>query len=291
MAKTLQIVAIPLLLCFGILGCVSPRWISSLLSKPEKALQIGSAFSAGVFIGAGLLHLLTDAQEDADESDLNEKYPVSNLIVSIGFIVLLAIELFAAEITQRAQAASNHVHGDSFELMEGDNASPTLPKMSVEPQSDTHSNLHLIDSPWIAIGLTVALCAHSIIAGLALGTSETKAAAVFIAILAHKLVAAYALGSELLLTKINKGFQWGIIGLFSMSTPLGIIIGLAIASSVESNNTMAVIKSLAAGTFLYIGGAHLSKELHEGLHLVRSYWQMLAYLFGFTVMALLAIVV
>jgi hypothetical protein len=119
MSQGLQIAAVPTLLLFGVVGCFLPRWIVGRVPNPEKALQLGSAFSAGIFLGAGMLHLLPDAQEDAEVSDLDHNYPISMLIVSFGFIALLAIELVAAELMDHPHKNQGSIadHDDSSELV------------------------------------------------------------------------------------------------------------------------------------------------------------------------------
>eukprot|EP00045_Choanoeca_perplexa_P004891 m.41301 g.41301 ORF g.41301 m.41301 type:complete len:298 (+) comp12824_c0_seq2:108-1001(+) len=297
MTQALQITAIPVLLLFGVLGCLAPRYIASRVSNEDKALQLGSAFSAGIFVGAGLLHLLPDAQEDAQASDLDSSYPISMLVVSVGFTALMAIELVAADLMSLRSPADDTMI-ESPILCEADelvfsetndgevNSVGTFTIVDPGARSNT-----LGPTPWVTVGLTMALSAHSVVAGLALGTSHSKAAAIFIAILAHKLIAGYALGTEIVLSKLTRIYQWAIITTFSISTPLGTAIGLGISDSVESERTMAIIKCLAAGTFLYIGGSHLTKEIHDGLKVVRVGWQLLMYACGFTSMALLALAI
>jgi len=123
MSQALQIASVPTLLAIGVVGCLAPRWIASRVPNPEKALQLGSAFSAGIFVGAGMLHLLPDAEEDAEASDLDRTYPISMLIVSAGFIVLLAIELVAAEMVDRPWKSKPklavHEEEEDVELMLG----------------------------------------------------------------------------------------------------------------------------------------------------------------------------
>ena len=71
------------------LGGVMLPWV---LDRPSShgSLSLANMFSAGVMLGAGLIHLLPDAAEG-----INTDYPVAYLLFAIGLIMPLAIEKVA----------------------------------------------------------------------------------------------------------------------------------------------------------------------------------------------------
>lgn len=114
-----------------------------------------------------------------------------------------------------------------------------------------------VDNSWLT-GLIfhLALSFHSLIAGLALGVDESTDAGLglCIAILFHKSLAAFALAQKLLPHQREIGnWVYGLLAIFSLTTPVGIAVGLSLSSMVEGHTAMYAILALAAGAFLYVG--------------------------------------
>jgi len=139
-----------------------------------------------------------------------------------------------------------------------------------------------------AVLLAAALCVHSILEGMALGSqSDMKNTEdIFIAIIAHKGLAAYALGASVVESGASERQFWAVVGMFAAATPLGIGMGYALS---DSNNGAggAALSALASGTFIYVATMEvIPKELadpsHRGL-------KTLMLLTGFGLMSLLAV--
>ncbi|KAL3798982.1 hypothetical protein HJC23_005121 [Cyclotella cryptica] len=122
-----------------------------------KWLSLATSFGGGVFLGAALLHLLPDASDILD----GDGFPRANLLCSLGFMMVLALE-------------------------------DVMPHASEANERDAKSTSS-------SVALVAALSFHSLFDGLAIGsvTSSTQLKAVSIAILAHKPISAFALGSVL----------------------------------------------------------------------------------------------
>lgn len=118
--------------------------------------------------------------------------------------------------------------------------------------------------------LTITLSIHALIAGAALGISETFSVVsiLFIAIIAHKGFETFAFVVNLH-RQLKRGLQISIILIgFSLITPIG--IGLGLISDTFLHTRLDTIltgcfSAFAAGTFLYIGTLH-SHHLHEHNH-------------------------
>lgn len=154
---------------------------------------------------------------------------------------------------------------------------------------ENHIEQHLHGSILASIILLLALSIHSILEGLAIGiTNETNVIlTTTVAILAHKCFAAYALGSSMIASEINSYHLYLLIGIFSLCTPFGILLGHAIyiftvkdesvgsdndddgnddGSSSKSNTSSmlltGIIQAMVSGTFLYIAIVEVAmKEL------------------------------
>ena len=137
----------------------------------------------------------------------------------------------------------------------------------------------------------IALSVHSMFEGLACGlqTSLVPVLNIILAIGIHKSAAGSSLGIALVKTfpddfKLVKI----LILIFSSATPLGIILGMILAT--EGTIYSVIFSSLAAGTFLYVGivevtVAELIGKAHEGRTLLKTGFVLT----GFALMALLGV--
>jgi len=220
--------------------------------KGIQSMIYADAFSAGVFFGAALLHMLPDAYENFDSLGRLPDFPFAALGCGIGFVLLLAIE---------KGFASKQFSGQS-----NSNITPML--------------------------LVIILSIHSIIAGASFGleTSFLSALAIFIAIIAHKGAAAFALGSSLRNGGITGSAHLKLIILFAFMTPFGIGLGSLFGTFLSGEDARvfeALFDALAAGTFLYVGIVDILSGL---FHKPGMAWSKIALvLIGFLLMALIAI--
>ena len=102
--------------------------------------------------------------------------------------------------------------------------------------------------------LMIALSVHAAFEGLALGlqTQMIDVLNIVLAIGIHKGAAASALGISLVKNFPNDfGQVRKLLFVFSMATPIGIIIGILASSAGVIVDV--IFSSLAAGTFVYIG--------------------------------------
>lgn len=105
--------------------------------------------------------------------------------------------------------------------------------------------------------LALVLSVHSLFAGISLGLEESflGSMALFVAIVAHKGSAAFALAVGLVRSSVASVRFWRIMVLFSLMTPLGIVLGTIFTTFLSGNveeGAEAVFDGLAAGTFLYV---------------------------------------
>jgi len=248
-----KIITIVLIILSGLAGGLFPLR-KTMSQKGYLKLSFGNAFAGGIFLGAGLLHMLPDSIENFGRLQLNTDYPFAALIAGLGFIFVLFLE----KVLVREKAMDT--------LQEDKSIYPYI--------------------------LFLVLAIHSIIAGMSLGleTGIASGIAIFIAIIAHKGSAAFALGVSLLKAKTSKPLIKKTIVFFSVMTPIGIIIG-SVLSEIDSNRTAlwfeAVFDALAAGTFVYIAVLDIINEVFET---PQKRWPKFGILiFGFILMATIAI--
>ena len=150
------------------------------------------------------------------------------------------------------------------------------------------------------VGTTVlflALTLHSFLAGLVLGIGGRVEAGLFIAVIAHKGFAAWALGCALARTDrapLSLVVAWLCLVGFTLTTPLGIVVGMALSSTEWLDGpAQPTLVALAAGFFLYVGLMEVvAKELVDYRTKGSGAFallKLLSLVLGFVLMALLGL--
>jgi zinc transporter 1/2/3 len=109
---------------------------------------------------------------------------------------------------------------------------------------------------------------HSVIIGIGLGVvvdNRKKAIAVLLALIFHQFLEGVSLGSVVSLAGFSRLKSLFMVGLYSLTTPIGIAIGIAISATYdpESKTAHAVqgtLNGVAGGMLLYVGLVQLIGE-------------------------------
>lgn len=196
----------------------------------DRILGWGNSFAAGVFLAAGLVHMLPDA--DQTWTSLGWDYPIAFALAAFAFTLMLLVEhvLLPEQAHQEVHAPS----GERFAHI-------------AEHHHDTLS----------AYAVLTALSIHSVLAGLALGAQPELARALVIslAIIAHKSAAGFALGVSLARSPLPPAQAWRLVALFATATPIGGLAGALLGATLEGRiaaTLEAGFLSIAAGTFVYV---------------------------------------
>ena len=232
-----QLVLLVLVLAAGALGGAIPL---RRREAPEQSrlLERGSAFAAGVFLGASFVHMLPDATRAWQE--LGWTYPMGFLLAALAVLGML---LFEHVLTP--EEAHHALHAPSAERF---------------GSGDAHAG-----HAHAGYAILVALSIHAFLAGLALGAQSELAGALvlFGAIIAHKSVAGFALGVSLVRTAMPTRRAWGMLAIFAAATPAGMVVGAGVGQSLEGAAQLAFEASflaLAAGTFAYVATLDILRE-------------------------------
>lgn len=255
---TFKLIALFTIFFIGLAGGLLSRTLSAG-PQSEFYFSSGNAFAGGVFLGAGLIHMLPDAQAGFNDFLGDSSYPWFAVTCALGFLLILFLE----------QVLLRHDHGRGRWLAAAESTNLFYPYV-----------------------LMLVLSLHSIITGIALGTESrvVQAAILLIAVLAHKGTAAFALGISMLRSHMSGPRMRALVVCFACMTPLGVILGwgfMYFLTGRAEEVFEAVFDALAAGTFLYIALLDIMQEefsVAEG-HGIK----FLLVLAGFGVMALVAI--
>lgn len=263
---------------FGLIGGL----MSLRLRRQQNSSQVfsfGNSFSGGVFLGAGLLHLLPESIERLDHSVTGINFPLAYLVCAGGFVLTLFLE--------KALIFVNIYRNKDNKIRDNKNKENRIKDNKIRDNriKDHKSVVY----PYI---LTVILSGHSIIAGLALGTQQAVdfALIILIAIIAHKGSAGFALGVNLLKANLGPKSIKFILLTFSLMTPLGIFAGLLLSLDHELLGPKIVgglFDALAAGTFIYISIVNIiTVEFSVNSHRLRKFMYLCL---GLLFMAVIAI--
>jgi zinc transporter 1/2/3 len=235
------VVAIKLALLVAILfvgaaGAALPLLRRGAVSS-DRLLGLGNAFAAGVFLAAGLVHMIPEA--DRTWSDLGQHSPLAFILAALAFALMLLVEHVLLP-----EHAHEEVHAPPGERF------ARLARQGLSGGGDGHEAMS-------AYAVLTALSIHSLLAGLALGAEPelSQALVISLAIIAHKSAAGFALGVSLARSPLPPRANWILVALFASATPVGGLLGALVGASVGGDlGTMleAVFLSVAGGTFVYV---------------------------------------
>ncbi|CAD7684480.1 unnamed protein product [Nyctereutes procyonoides] len=253
------------------LGCglipICFKWFhtDAATGRHRRALSLLGCASAGVFLGAGLMHMTAEAlegieseiqglmvqnrtervgnaSEDSDSARMG--YPYGELLISLGFFLVFLLESLALQCCPGA-AGGTTVQEEEW----GGTHVPGLHSHGPPPSPSK--------GPLGSLVLLLSLSFHSVFEGLAVGLQPTVAATVqlCLAVLAHKGLVVFGVG--LRLVRRGAGARWAALSILSLAlmSPVGLVLGLAATEGDPQGGrglAQAVLEGVAAGTFLYV---------------------------------------
>lgn len=162
----------------------------------------------------------------------------------MGFFLVLVLEQIVLNYKDQ-QSLSEETH--SLLSSEARHPSPDQPHVHVDVNA--HSAVRVVS-------LVVSLSLHSVLEGLAVGLlrESGKVLETCLALVIHKCLISFSLTFKLGQGRLRPRVILGCLLFFSLMTPLGIGIGVALAESSDPLHqlTRSVLEGIATGTFLYV---------------------------------------
>ncbi|KAF3776868.1 Zinc transporter 5 [Nymphaea thermarum] len=264
-ALKLRIGGVFLILTAGAVGVCIPIVGRSfpLLSAGSSGFFVVKAFAAGVILSTGMVHILPDAFESLGSPCLKEnpwaKFPFAGFIAMMAALGTLMLETSAMSYYRRvesrgavAPAAINGGSGAESADLEGNGASGEVHVHTHASHSHAHgphiggaeseTMRHRIISQVLELGIIV----HSVIIGIAMGASESPE---FWRIAQRNSIDAQA--------RFKFSSSALMVIFFSLTTPIGIAVGLGISSTYsESSVTTLIVQgcfnAASAGILIYM---------------------------------------
>lgn len=247
----------------------------------------------------------------ADDVDGPKCFQWANFFYGCGFLLVLFMEVLAHGLQRRygqdtgcldertplvvnsiKSSHDGHLHTDDRAALEesgqahqtGHSRAQVQPEYggiaTAKPQEVcvdmevTHAHIHgIMDAkPLLAFAVFIALSFHSLMEGIGIGASGHQAWDILVAVLAHKSLAAFALALELLHHGVPRQRFLLSIGIFSIMTPVGILLGWLMAGFSQAAGDSAasgICTAMAGGTFLFVAVMEIiPEELQNRKHLV-----------------------
>lgn len=275
-ATTAKVFAIIAILAMTVLGIfIRLKFPTFAYSKASSFLSV---FSGGMFVSLGLFFLVPTAAIQYPEGIFGS---VPWIFVSCmgGFLAVLLNErvIFntqAATVTQQICVVD-----DDQEMVEYTEKSKggEFQNAPEDPPSNG----------WGVLLLVLALAIQSIFEGSIVTTAHTVGSvwlATFMVSL-HRLASAFSLAARLEDQRIRRRISICLLILFSLSTPLGAVIGWLIEAFSNGGSTLPLFNAFAAGTLLYFGFSECIAE--EFSQRKGRYWRFLLFSGGIGLVLLL----
>ncbi|KAM7387828.1 hypothetical protein PAMP_024041 [Pampus punctatissimus] len=252
----------------------------------RKALSLCNSFGGGVFLATCFNALLPTVRDKVDDVfrqlKISSDYPLAETMMMLGFFLTVFVE--QAVLTFRKEKPSfidleTFNAGGSEAGSDSEYDTPFIAPSrgsagGSSHRSHGHQHGHFSPAELVGAGplrlasLVLALSAHSVFEGLALGLQEdgAKLGSLFLGVAIHETLAAVALGVSVAKAALGMKDAAKLGVTVSLMIPLGMVVGMGI----ESAQTLAgavvsvVLQGLAAGTFLFVTFFEiLSRELDD----------------------------
>ncbi|KAJ9539121.1 hypothetical protein OSB04_031854 [Centaurea solstitialis] len=272
-----KLIALASILIFGAIGVCIPfiGKIFPLLSPEKDGFFVIKAFAAGVILATGFIHVLPDAFESLTSPCLKEHpwgdFPFTGFVAMVAIILTLLFETSSAAYQHRVQSKSlpKVTEGDGDEENNGRHVGQVAAHTHAS-HGHAHGSMILVDSGSSGLSivdryrivskvLELGIIVHSVIIGLSVGASESPKTIkpLVVALTFHQFFEGIGLGGCIFQAQF-KSFAAIVMGImFSLTTPIGIVIGIIVTNTYNENSPTAlivegVLNSASAGILIYM---------------------------------------
>ncbi|KAL2494057.1 putative zinc transporter 10 [Forsythia ovata] len=262
-ALPLKIIAIVSILITSMIGVSLPLITRSIPAlSPERSLfVIVKCFAAGIILGTGFMHVLPDSFDMLSSSCLKEnpwhKFPFTGFVAMLSALVTLIVDSMATSIYSKKN--KNEVLPES----QGDQ------EMAVVNTAHSHGHhfgskldvegSQLLRYRVIAMVLELGIIVHSVVIGLSLGASNNTCSikGLIAALCFHQMFEGMGLGGCILQANYKFMKKAVMAFFFSVTTPFGIALGMALSTTYKENSpraliTVGLLNASSAGLLVYM---------------------------------------
>ncbi|KAL1120377.1 hypothetical protein V6Z11_D01G162500, partial [Gossypium hirsutum] len=224
------------------------------------------AFAGGVILATAFVHILPDAYQSFTSPCLSEKpwgvFPFTGFLAMVSAILTMMMDTFATSFCKSSHFdKALPVNGDEEMLGEHEghvhvHTHPTHDHAHGSAESSHHL---MITQRIISQVLEVGIVVHSVIIGVALGASQsaTTIKPLVAALTFHQFFEGMGLGGCISQAKFKSRAIAMMLVIFSLTTPMGIALGMGISKIYNENSPKALVvegifNSLSAGILIYM---------------------------------------
>jgi len=193
--------------------------------RSDRLLHLFIAFATGSFLGVVFLHLLPEVAAMAAEVTPGEgSATMPWLFVLLGVVVVYLLEKL---LLNGSEESEHHQHAT------------------------------------VGYASLLGLCIHAFTSGMSLAAASQRpelADSLFLSVASHKIAESFSLATVFLLAGFSSRRTLATMVMFALVTPAGMLAGDRMAHAL-SQEGLAILTALAAGTFLFVALCDLLPEV------------------------------
>ncbi|KAL9375698.1 hypothetical protein Peur_032577 [Populus x canadensis] len=310
-ALTLKIIAIVSILVTSMIGVSAPLFTRSIPAlHPDRSLfVIVKAFAAGIILATGFMHVLPDSFDMLSSSCLPEnpwhKFPFTGFLAMLSAIVTLMVDSLATSVYSKKSTVGVNPESNTH----GAESDEEMAVGHFHGHGNGHGHHYeaklaggakqLLRYRVVAMVLELGIIVHSVVIGLSLGASSNTCTikGLVAALCFHQMFEGMGLGGCILQAEY-KPFKKAVMAFFfSVTTPFGIALGIALSKMYKENSpsaliTVGLLNASSAGLLIYmalvdlLAADFMGPKLQGSIKLqVKSYMAVLLGAGGMSLMA------
>uniref|UniRef100_H3CBE9 Zinc transporter ZIP3 n=1 Tax=Tetraodon nigroviridis TaxID=99883 RepID=H3CBE9_TETNG len=264
-AKLLAMLGLLVLVLTGVLLPVRLLLASDSARRCRRAQPLCSAFAGG-FLATCFNALLPAVREKValllEQLKVSSDYPLAETMMMMGLFLSVFLEqtalTFKKDKPSFIDLETFNAGGASEAGSDSEYDAPFLSSSGGLAHHPHHLSPDRLvgGGPLRLLGLVLALSAHSVFEGVALGLQEdgAKLASLLLGVAIHETLAAVALGVSVSKACVGMRQAARLAVALSLMIPLGAALGMLVQSAQTLAATVAslLLQGLAAGTFLFV---------------------------------------
>lgn len=301
----LKLAAIAAILMAAAVGVAAPIIGKRIptLNPDGNPFVIVKAFAAGVILATAMIHILPNAFEMLTSPCLSEgvfgRFPFAGFVAMVSAVMTMMVDGLAMGFYRRGRISKALPVDDDVDdvaVVESGNVHVHRHGGFGEEGEEAETIRRRVISQVLELGIVV----HSVIIGISLGTSTSSSTVrpLLGALSFHQFFEGIGLGGCIVQAKFRVRAQVIMSLFFSLTTPIGIALGIAISSGYNSNSRTAlavegIFTASSAGILMYmalvdlLAADFMSPRLQNNLRLQLGAY--LGLLLGLGLMSTLAI--
>eukprot|EP00004_Rigifila_ramosa_P023897 TRINITY_DN678_c0_g1_i8.p1 TRINITY_DN678_c0_g1~~TRINITY_DN678_c0_g1_i8.p1 ORF type:complete len:314 (-),score=60.68 TRINITY_DN678_c0_g1_i8:46-987(-) len=281
----LHIAGLFIVLATSALGCAAPVVLPGL--QDSKLLLIARHFGSGVILSTAFVHMMVPAvlmlNDPCVPIEFNENYTAyAGMFAMVAALFMQIIEYLGFSIS----AATGHAHSHGAPDVEladerrTGNLGHSHAVILSSAERETAQTRRLLALYCLEFGIAT----HSIIIGMALGTSNEEFKTLLVAIVFHQFFEGIGLGARIRDVELPLFRSLMMVLIYTFTTPFGIALGIGIRESFNGAAsttliTQGIFDSVSAGILLYSSLVHLVYEdfVNPTFHALPHFDKMLCF--------------